>query len=122
MKQFKSYVAGLVSACMLVMSMVAPAQAGFVGTEQAVKMNSDRAVVASFMDRQEVQDKLVSWGVDAELVDARLAALSDTEMQTLAQQIEKETAGAGAVGIIGAVFLVLLILELVGVIDVFKSI
>ena len=122
MERIKSYVAGFVSAIMLTVSMIAPAQAGFVGTEQATQMNTDRSAVVTFMQRQDVQDKLVAWGVDSELVDARLAGLSDSEISQLAQQINAETAGAGAVGIIGAVFLVLLILELVGVIDIFKSI
>jgi len=48
--------------------------------------------------------------------------LTQAELITLESQFNEQIAGGDALAVIGAVFLVLLILELVGVTDVFKSI
>ncbi len=71
--------------------------------------------------RADVQDKLAELGVDATAIEGRLAALSDQEIATLAEQIESAPAGGDALAVIGIVFVVLIILELVGVIDIFKK-
>jgi len=60
-------------------------------------------------------------GVDAAQVDSRIAAMTDAELRSLAGEIENLPAGADALAVIGIVFLVLLILEAVGVLDIFKS-
>jgi len=60
-------------------------------------------------------------GVDPSQVDARIASLTDGELRTLAGQMNDLPAGSGALAVIGIVFLVLLILEAVGVIDIFKK-
>jgi len=60
-------------------------------------------------------------GVDATHVDSRVAAMTDAELRSLAGEIENLPAGADALAVIGIVFLVLLILEAVGVLDIFKS-
>ena len=60
-------------------------------------------------------------GVDPAAVDARVARLTDSELQSLADRMQQMPAGGDALAIIGIVFLVLLILELVGVIDIFKK-
>jgi len=52
---------------------------------------------------------------------ARVAALSDAELAQLEGRLQQLPAGGGALGVIGAVFLVLIILEITGVIDVFKK-
>jgi hypothetical protein len=57
--------------------------------------------------------------VDA--IDARLATLTDRELATLATSMQEAPAGGdGLIAVVGLVFVVLLILELVGVIDIFK--
>ena len=60
-------------------------------------------------------------GVAPEQVEARVAALTDAELRTLAGQMADLPAGGDALAVIGIVFLVLLILEAVGVIDIFKK-
>ena len=61
-------------------------------------------------------------GVSPELAKARVAALTPMEQQLLQQKITDLPAGAGVVEVIGIVFIVLLILELLGVTDIFKKI
>jgi hypothetical protein len=66
---------------------------------------------------------MVLLGVNPDEVRQRVEALSDQELNMLAQHIDDLPAGAGAEGVlvvIGIVFLVLIILELVGVTNVFS--
>jgi uncharacterized protein DUF6627 len=118
-------------ACVAVMSMSlislgvqAPAAASVVGTSEAIaaeRGDNPRAVVDSTLARADVRAKLAEMGVDPSDIQGRLGALSDDEVATLAGQIEKAPAGGDALAVIGVVFLVLLILEVVGVIDIFKK-
>ena len=72
--------------------------------------------------REDVGRQLAVLGVDQDLVVQRLNGLSSAELLELEGQIDKQIAGGDILGLIGAVFVVLLILELVGVTDIFKSI
>jgi hypothetical protein len=124
MTLFRRIVASIL--CVAVLNLGSPivAQAGVIGTLQAVEAQhraADLATVSSALAREQVRAQLGEMGVAAAQVDSRLAALTDEELRTLAGQIESLPAGADALAIIGIVFLVLLILELVGVIDIFKK-
>jgi hypothetical protein len=77
--------------------------------------------VHAALDREAVQAQLVSLGVDPADAKARVAALSDAELQRLDGRLAELPAGAGVIEVVGIVFVVLLILELVGVTDIFKS-
>jgi Family of unknown function (DUF6627) len=77
----------------------------------------------TFLQREDVKEQMVVLGVNSDEVQERVEALSDRELNLLAQQIDELPAGAGAEGllvVIGIVFLVLIILELVGVTNVFS--
>ena len=101
-----------------------PALAGVVGTADAVaatRAADPRATVDATLARADVRAKLVELGVDPSAVEGRIAALSDAEVASLADRIETAPAGGDALAVIGIVFLVLIILEVVGVIDIFKK-
>ena len=120
---WKRLVAGVMTACL--MSAGAPAYAGMVGTEalaQAQVQQDSRAAVDAFLARADVKQQLVAWGVAPEQAESRVASLSESELQQLAMTIGDQPAGGDALVIVGIVFLVLLILELVGVTNVFTSI
>ena len=68
-----------------------------------------------------MRERFVALGVDPLVVDSRVAALTDTELHDLAGRMEQMPAGGDVLAVIGVVFLILLILELVGVIDIFKK-
>lgn len=102
-----------------------PAQAGMIGTEQTLSAGTrdqSLSTVQGYLARAEVQRQLEAWNLAPELAAERVAALSDAELQQLAAHIETQPAAGGAIAVIGVVFLVLLILELVGVTDIFKKI
>jgi hypothetical protein len=112
--------------CLSMLNLGSPlvAQAGLVTTLQAVEASTraqDLATVNTALAREEVRAQFAALGVAPAQIDARVAALTDAELRTLAGQMADLPAGADALAVIGIVFLVLLILEAVGVIDVFKK-
>jgi hypothetical protein len=112
--------------CLAVLNLGSPlaAQAGMVSTLQAVEASTrvqDLATVNAGLARAEVRAQFAALGVEPAQVESRVAALTDSELRTLAGQMAEMPAGADALAVIGIVFLVLLILEVVGVIDVFKK-
>ena len=112
--------------CLALLNLSSPpvAQAALVGTLQAVESGTrslDLAKVNAALARDQVRDQMVALGVDPTVVDARVARLTDSELRSLAERMDQMPAGGDALAVIGIVFLVLIILELVGVIDIFKK-
>jgi len=107
-------------ACLLIVTV--PAQAGLVSTESVAVAGSRERVVA-FLDRADVQLQMEAMGVSPQDVKARVAALSDVEVTSLAGQIDSMPAGGDALGavlwLLLVVFLVLLITDLLGLTKVF---
>lgn len=122
MRNGKGIVVAMTLAAMLVTSL--PAAAGIVGTETMVAQETrshtlDR--IDLILAGETVSSQLVAWGVEPDMVRERMAALSDVELQQLAANMETDPAG-GVLVVIGVVFVVLLVLEMVGVTNVFRRI
>jgi len=102
------------------------ANAVVLGTGSAetnpIAARTDGSTIQAFLLKESVQNQLVQLGVNPELAIARVAALTPAEQQLLEGKIADLPAGAGVVEVIGIVFIVLLILELLGVTDIFKKI
>ena len=99
-------------------------QAEVIGTLaglESAQRDNDLARVNRALATAEARDQLQALGVDQAQVDARLARLTDSELSTLADKLEQAPAGGDVLAVIGVVFVVLLILEAVGVIDIFKK-
>ena len=114
----------LVSLSLVSLGMQAPAFAGVVGTAEAIaadRSDASRALVDATLARADVRAKLTEMGVEPGAIEGRIGALSEAEIEALAGQIEQAPAGGDALAVIGVVFLVLVILEVVGVIDIFKK-
>lgn len=112
--------------CFALLNLGSPlvAEAGLVTTLQAASATTrtqDLATVNAALAREEVRAQFEALGVEPAQIESRVAALTDAELRTLAGQMADMPAGADALAVIGIVFLVLLILEAVGVIDVFKK-
>jgi hypothetical protein len=113
-------------ACVAVLNLGSPlvAQAAVIGTLQAAGQSgrvADLSTISAALARSEVRERMLAFGVEPAQVEQRIAALTDAELQTLAGQMADMPAGGDALAVIGIVFLVLLILEAVGVIDIFKK-
>ena len=124
MTMFKRFVVHAL--CLAILNLGSPmvANAAMIGTLQAVESASrdhDLAAVNAALSRDEVRQQFAALGVDPAAIDSRIAALTDSELNALAMQLHEMPAGADALAVFGIVFVVLLILEMVGVIDIFKK-
>lgn len=118
-------IALLMSAQLVALGFVQPAGAGVISTETAIEVSQREATIEridSVLARDSVQRQLEAFGVDAADARARIAQLSDSELALLEERMSTLPAGAdSALTVLGIVLLVLLVLELVGVTDIFKS-
>ena len=105
------------------------ARAGLVTTEQLLDQTAaagERERLAAVLQRDDVRRQMEALGVDRDEAMARLASLSDAEVREIAGRIDELPAGqsflAGVLIVAGAVLIALVILDLVGVTDVFAFI
>lgn len=121
----RTFVASITSIAILSLGLSPVATAGVIDTQQLIDAEQRRETISRIeatLLRDDVAQQLVEHGVDPDDVLARVGSLTNAELMALDGQISEQVAGGSALGVIGAVFLVLLILEVVGVTDVFKSI
>ncbi|TNE83483.1 MAG: hypothetical protein EP334_00575 [Gammaproteobacteria bacterium] len=103
----------------------ASAQAALIGTQQVANEASvevQRDELRTLFARDDVVQKLSSLGVDVADAQQRVANLSDAEVAQLHEQINDLPAGAGALGTIALVLLILILLDVAGVTDIFPKI
>lgn len=121
----RAWVLRAVSISLVCLGFAQVAPAGMISTSQLVD-NEARAESLSRIEvllaREDVAEQMVALGVQPQQVMARLDAMTTAELLELESRFDEQVVGGDALGVIGAVFLVLLILELVGVTDIFKSI
>ncbi len=113
----------------LICVLSAPAKAAMIDTATAIKSAQNdqlRQKVMAFFDRRDVQKQLTRWGVKPEEAKARVKALTDDEVRLLAKKIDQMPAGGDGLGfLIGVLiiaFIVLIILDIMGITDVFTFI
>lgn len=115
----------VVSVSIICLGFAQAAPAGMIPTGQLVE-NEARTESLSRIElllaRDDVANQMLALGVQPELVSERLNAMTTAELLELESNFEKQIAGGDALAVIGTVFLVLLILELVGVTDIFKAV
>jgi len=102
-----------------------PVRAEVIGAEQylrAIDRQDTLDGVNAALAREDVRRALERHGVDPAHAVERVAALNDRELSVLAADLERLPAGGSLLGTVGVVFVVLLILELVGVINIFNKI
>lgn len=107
----------------------AGAWAGMISSHEvfAPQATAERAAnlaqVQAQLARADVQQQLQAFGVDPADAAQRAASLTDVELAQLARQMAEAPAGGdiGILALIGAVFLVLLLLDYLNVINVFRS-
>jgi hypothetical protein len=100
------------------------AEAEVIGTQTVLELGQREArlnrINAALM-RADVQREMLDLGVAPSEVRERLAAISDEELREMDGQLENLPAGGSLAAAIGVVFVVLIILELVGVTNVFTK-
>jgi hypothetical protein len=118
-------VASLVLALFTSSIMVQPLHAAMIGTSELLETESREVQLAqfdAFLAQEQVQAQFETWGVSPEMARERAASLTPAELQQLVTRMETDPAAGDGLGVVLTVFLILLILELVGAIDIFKQI
>jgi hypothetical protein len=114
---------GVLSVSMLNMGMMGAASAAIVDTSAVVTTDraADLTAIQAQLARADVRAQMEQMGVDTAAVEQRISRLNDRELHQLAADMRNAPAGGDILALIGAVFVVLLVLELTGVIDIFKK-
>ncbi|MBB3229588.1 PA2779 family protein [Halomonas stenophila] len=115
-------IAALVLGSLPVAAAPVPADDDLVGTTavlDASSAQSDRAKIREVLARDDVQQQLLAQGVSPTEVEARVAALSDEEARQMAERLDQLPAGASVVGVLFAVFVILLVTDILGLTDVY---
>lgn len=127
MKKLYRYLSPLLIAALVLGSLPVAAApttpgSGLVTTQEALnaeRSQGDRERIHEILARDDVQKQLVAQGVDPAEVEARVAALSDAEAVQMADQLEQLPAGASVVGALFAVFVILLVTDILGLTNVY---
>lgn len=104
------------------------AKAALISTQTMIEAENMRDTDATrdqlreILYHEEVTKELVRLGVEPAKAEERIAALSPAELEQLQSKIGELPAGAGVFEVLGITFLVLLVLELVGVTNIFNKI
>jgi hypothetical protein len=119
----KFFIIQLVVMFFSVNAMIPAARAAVINTETILseQVNVTQNDLQDILSREDVREQLLTFGVDPVDADLRIAALTDAEINQLQQHINNLPAGSSALAVLGAVFLVLLVLELVGITNVFSK-
>lgn len=121
---FQRVVVKFLALAVMSMGYVQASSAAMIGTAQVMSGQSridQLSRIEQVLARQDVAAQLVQLGVAPERVMERVQFLTDAQVAELAGELDRQAAGQGLLEVVGVVFIVLLILELVGVIDIFKK-
>lgn len=117
-----AFVAGIISVCAASMPLAVSANA--VSTLEFMADAPQQTLhqqVQQRLQAQDLRDAMVAMGVDPQSVEQRVAALNAEELAELNASLDELPAGSGVVEVVGLVFIVLMILELVGVTNIFTA-
>tara|TARA_B100002019_G_C20696548_1_gene323608 strand:- start:73 stop:453 length:381 start_codon:yes stop_codon:yes gene_type:complete len=120
MRSATRWIVAMMVGILVNMGVLGAASAAMVGTQDALRADH-RAEIDRVLSRDEVRQELLAHGVSEEMIDARLSAMTDQELAMMANEFDQLPAGAGVIEVVGIVFIVLLILELVGVTNIFSG-
>lgn len=82
-----------------------------------VERSTQVEVVETYLAREEVRLQMEAMGVDPALAAERLASLTDVQLQQLSLNIQEAPAG-GALGVVIAVLVIILLLEILGITNI----
>lgn len=111
---------------MLFVSVQAPAMADVVSTKaltMQAELQIQRNEVRDLVAREDVRAGLISYGVSPADIDKRIDNLTTSELLQIQNQLDILPAGAdGVVGVVLAIILIFVLLDLLGATDVFPRI
>jgi hypothetical protein len=122
---FTKTVSLVLSAVLMLSGVVAPASAAVIGTQAALAADARQAQIADIqrsLSRDDVRQAMIAMGVQPEQAQLRVSSLSDSELARLQSELDSLPAGGDSIlAVLGVLFVVLLILELTGIINIFHK-
>jgi len=101
------------------------ALAGIIATPAAIAAQENHDSLSNLKEllaREDVRGQLMQLGIDPAVAELRVNSLTPAEIARLQPQLDNLPAGGdGLLVIVGVVFIVLIILELVGVTNIFTK-
>ncbi len=122
MKIARKIIASLLISSITLTGMMGSAHATLITTEQVAvteSAQSARAKLAAEVARPDVVSRLEAMGISSSDAQLRVAALSDSEAQSLASNMDKMPAGGDVIGILFGIFVILLVTDILGFTKVF---
>jgi hypothetical protein len=119
---FKKFVAQTLITALVFVGFTQSVQAALVSTEQVVSAASaaqQRAKISATLARADVQAQLSRMGITPDQAQARVAALTDAETASLANQVDSLPAGGDVLGALVFIFVLLLVTDILGLTHVF---
>ncbi len=107
----------------LMMLPATPLLAGMLDTHTLITTagaQSERMELAQRLQTTQAQDTLVRMGVDPADAQLRIDRLSDAEVATLNARMDELPAGGNVLGVVAAVFIILVITDALGYTDIFN--
>ena len=124
MNLFKRLLASMLIASTTLMGLPMAAPGGLISTEEVAAVStalaqSNRDKVTAFLSRDDVRAELEGQGVSSAAATDRVQAMTDAEVAQLASRVDQAPAGAGILGVVFTVFIVLLVTDIMGLTKVF---
>ncbi|MDX1303083.1 DUF6627 family protein [Photobacterium sp.] len=97
-------------------------QAAIITTDEAIQVQQNdinREYILSMLQKDELQQHLADYGLDAQLAAERVSHMSDAEIALLNERLNEMPAGEGVVGTIVLIFIVFIITDALGATDIF---
>lgn len=129
-RAIRRYIAGPLAVVFFFASVATvPLNAKMVSTEEILAVEASdikRADVTAFLNRMDVRAQLRELGVDPDEAVARVASLTDAEINRIAGQLDTLPAGQSAFGAVvvaaAALFLLLVVTDILGYTNIFPFI
>lgn len=122
-RPFQTVAAALMVSILGMSIQIPTASAALIGTQALTEQSQTSAAksrINALLAREDVQRQLMTYGVDPQQAQARVARLNDAEAQRLAAELDKLPAGGmDFVGAVVFIFLVLLLTDILGLTQIF---
>ena len=113
----------LVALFCITSTLVPASRAAIIDTQDYLQRSERYGVpeIAALIDREDVQRQLVELGVDPDEARERLNSLTAGELRLLQERMDELPASGSVLAVLGAVLVVLIVLEILGVTNIFTK-
>ena len=117
----------ILSVCLILITQLVWVQASYAdiaSTKTIIQSNEliGQQTVIELLNREQAKSLLQAYGVDEKQLENRINKLTAEELALINEKINELPAGAGALGTIVLIFVVLIALDLLGATNIFSAI